>query len=337
MFERIKTISQLASWLGVGASQLKSLKPESHYACFKIPKPGTDEKRTIEAPTGVLKFMLDRLADGLQWTYSDHRTPVAHGYIRSVKNDPDKRTIFTNAKKHLRKKYLLNIDLDNFFHQIAEEKVQAIFTDNRFFAFNNDTISLLVKMVCYNGRLPMGSPTSPPLSNFATIDLDRDLAFWAIQQRIVYTRFVDDLSFSSNNPLTENHLDIINDTLKMHHFKPDPDKIKWYGKDDVKEVTGLIVSDKIGLPEAYFEDLEKEIKRLREIKLNALLYPEHAVFEWIQKLEEIVGGRLAFAKTACGKESQVYKKLLSSFMATNAIEPEELSVSWRYAGYEYFT
>ena len=290
MLDKVVTINDLSWYLGTPSEQLITLQPESYYITFTIPKPGTPERRTIEAPTGILKHILEKLSDGLQWIYSDHRTYSAHGYIRSVKNDPDKRSIFTNARRHLGKKYMLNIDLESFFHQIDERKVKLIFSHGQFFSFNTETEDFLTKMVCYHGRISMGSPASPPLSNFATIDLDKELELWTRHQRIIYTRFVDDLSFSSDRPISEKHFEIITDFLNSHQFSPNPNKIKWYGPTDIKEVTGLIVGSAISLPKDYLVNLEKEIKKLKELKSYIMQYPDYSVMEWIQKLEQVIGG-----------------------------------------------
>jgi len=337
MLAQLKTVNHLASFLGIGAGELKQLKPQEHYITFEVKKEGSDKKRTIEAPTGIMRNLLDRLSDGLQWQYSDHRTDAAQGYIRSVTNDPDKRTIFTNASKHLGKKYLLNIDLESFFYQIDEKKVAEIFSDDRFFAFDTETVELLSKLVCYNGRLPMGSSTSPALSNFATIDLDNELDRWAKAHKITYTRFVDDLSFSSNLPLKPAHFEMISDMLQMHRFKPNPNKIKWYGPDDEKEVTGLIVGTKISLPPEYLVDLRHEFERLKSVKQYAFQYPDYQVLEWVQKLERMVAGRLAFVKAVYGGESEIYRELLDLKTENDESEPEVQSMSWRYSGYEFFT
>lgn len=323
-------------YLGVTQKHLTQINVDSQFITFQIPKPGKTEKRTIEAPTGNLKFLLDKLSDGLQWLYSDHRTKAAQGYIRSVKNDPDKRTIFTNAKKHLGKKYLLNIDLDNFFHQVSEKKVREIFSHSQLFSLDTETENFLAKFVCYKGRLPMGSPTSPPLSNFATIDMDNELTLWAKHQRLNYTRFVDDLSFSADKPISDEHFKVISDILLAHEFKADQKKIKWFGPNDCKEVTGLIVGNTITVPAEYLTALEAEIQKLKEIKVYAMNYPDFSVLEWIQKLEQVVNGRLAFIQSACGKDSAEYRRLLVSL---NKPGDDMLtqSVSWRYSGYEFFT
>lgn len=336
MISKIKTLKELALYLGIGLKQLKLLDPSQHYMVFQIPKPGSNEKRIIEAPTGVLKHTLDRLADGLQWHYSENRTAAAQGYIRSVKNDQDKRTIFTNAKMHLGKKYLLNIDLDNFFHQITEEKVKGVFSDHQLFSFNSETEDFLSSLVCYKNRLPMGSPTSPPLSNFAMINLDNELSVWAQQNQLVYTRFVDDLTFSSNKPITEAYFNTINDMLFSYRYNPDPDKIKWFGKDDLKEVTGLIVGKTISVPSEYLIALENEIVKIKEIRQYTNTYPDYQVMEWLQKLEKTISGRLAFIKSVYGADNKEYRRLLS-LMNSRENDAALESISWRYSGYEFFT
>ena len=111
------------------------------------------------------------------------------------------------------------------------------------------------------------------MSNFATFDLDLELDRWTRHQKITYTRFVDDLSFSSDKPLTENHFKLIEESLLSHKFLPDADKIKWFGPDDIKEVTGLIVGDKISLPGEYLTDLVSEIDRLHKVRQEIMVYP----------------------------------------------------------------
>lgn len=336
MLSKVVSVKDLAWYLNTSTKQLKEFQTVDHYVTFEIPKPGKSEMRTIEAPTGLLKFALDRLSDGLQWLYSDHRTSAAHGYIRSVKNEPDKRTIFTNAKKHIGKNYLLNMDFDNFFHQITEDKIRMLFAHSQLFSFDAETEELLTKLVCYKGRLPMGSPTSPPLSNFAVMDLDRELTRWTKHQGIIYTRFVDDLSFSSEKPINNEKFKMINTFFKEHHFLPDPAKTKWYSKTDSKEVTGLIVSNKISLPNEYLSELAKEINRLTTTKAFVLQYPDYSVMEWAQKLERVVQGRLNFVKTVYGGQATEYLQLLEQFHGIDTNVYQQQSMNWRYAGYEFF-
>lgn len=335
MLRKIETIKDLAWYLNVSKKQLKNVKPDEHYSVFEIKKPGTNKTRLIEAPTGWLKFALDRLSDGLQWIYSDYRTSAAHGFIRSVKNDPDKRSIFTNAKKHIGKKYLLNMDFNSFFHQVTEEKVWNVFSNGQLFSFNTEVEELLTKLVCFNGRLPMGSPTSPPLSNFAVMDLDKELTRWCFHQQIVYTRFVDDLSFSSNKQISDAQFGMINTILNEHHFSPNNSKTKWYGQNDEKEVTGLIVSDDIELPKNYLDHIKEEIERLKMLKSLVMQYPDFQVIEWSSKLEKAIQGKINFVKSVYGNDEPEYRTLLNKFYGLND-NIEEMSMSWKYAGYEFY-
>jgi len=335
MIGKIHTIKELSAFLMISQKDLLAIQPETLYRVFQIPKPGSDEKRTIETPTGRLEIILHHLCDGLQWLYLDHKTEAAYGFIRDLKNDPDKRNIYTNAHKHLNNDYLLKIDFDNFFHQVDEHKVSNIFNDYNIFALLPETEKLLTHLVTFKGRLPMGSPTSPPMSNFATIQLDIELLKWSHKNAITYTRYVDDLSFSSKQPIKEQHLNQIIEITNTHRFNIDPEKTKWYDKDEIKEITGLIVGKTITVPEDFITGFEDELKKLKELYVYALQYPDYHVLDWMTKLKQILNGRLAFIQMIYGKNHPVYQKLFHQLENMDHTESIEQSVSWRYAGYEY--
>lgn len=335
MIGKIHTIKELSGFLMISQKELQEIQPEQYYNVFQIPKPGSDEKRTIETPTGKLEMILHRLCDGLQWLYLDHKTEAAYGFIRDIKNNPDKRNIYTNARKHLHNEYLLKVDFDNFFHQVDQHKIENIFNDTRIFSFLPETEKILSRLVAFKGRLPMGSPTSPPMSNFATIQLDIELLKWTRQYAITYTRYVDDLSFSSKHPITEQHYNHIIEISNNHQFIIDPQKTKWYDKKEVKEITGLIVGNTIAVPDEFITGFEDELKKLKDLYLYALQYPDYHVLEWITKLKQILQGRLAFIQMIYGKNHPVYRRLFQQLVNMDNTDTIEKSVSWRYAGYEY--
>ena len=332
--ENVKTIADLAYLLHLRESELIKMDPEHLYKTFQIAKPGTDEKRTIETPTENLKHILGQLSDSLQRLYSENKTAAAYGFVRTHEHDVDKRNIYTNAKKHLDKKYLVNMDFDNFFHQITTDKLRNLFNDYNLFAFLPETEELLTKLVTYHGRLPMGSPTSPSLSNFAAIPLDNELLLWCKFQNITYSRYVDDLSFSCDNPITDRHYNQMIDIMRSHRFEIDTNKTKWCGKKDVKEITGLIVGKKISIPDEFIEDFEKSIGKLSDVYSFSRHLPDQHVLEWIEKMKQMMQGRLAFVGFVYGKKHPVYLKLKKHLeFAKTAGEIEE-SLSWRYAGYD---
>lgn len=335
MLDKIKNPKELAYFVGVPPENLFKLNPAISYRSFYINKPGSSEKRLIEYPTGELERVLTRLCDGLQWLYLSHITEAAYGYIRKVKPCADPRDILTNARRHLSRKYLLNIDLDDFFHQVDETKLKTLFNDYSIFSFDSETENLMTKLVTYKGRLPMGSPASPPLSNFATIALDNDLVTWARHHNFVYTRFVDDLSFSSNMRISHSHFSQISEILQAHLFRPDNKKIKWYGPSDLKEVTGLVLDKNVQLPDNFLEEFESEIIKFRSFYHTAQQYPDTHVFEWLEKMKQVMQGRLTFMKMIYGAGHPVFIRYNKAVVGLFTDETAEFSVSWRYAGYEY--
>jgi hypothetical protein len=180
----------------------------------------------------------------------------------------------------------------------------------------------------------MGSPTSPPLSNFATIALDKDLLAWANQSRFVYTRYVDDLSFSSNMKISDTHFSQISRILLAHRFAADPQKIKWYGRDDEKEITGLLLSEKIRIPDAFLNDFDKDLDKFKEVWLMAHQYPDQHIQQWLNKMIQVISGRLAFLSAVYRPSHSVYRRFVKRFNDIKHSHETELSCNWRYAGYE---
>lgn len=336
MIDSITSLEELARFLGFSLFEMKHMNPESSYRSFQKPKPESDEKRLIEFPAGRLKDLLDILANALQWLYREHKTDAAYGYVRSSGHDPDKRNILTHATRHLGCNYLFNVDFDNFFYQVDTEKVNDIFRDKEMFLFYPETEDFLTKIVTLHKRLPMGSPTSPVLSNFATINLDLELLDYTRNNQITYTRYVDDLSFSSMKPINEKHYDQIQGIIKSNKFVTDPLKIKWFGQDEPKEITGLLVTDKISIPEPFMDMLDEDMNKFVQTREYFHQYPDCHVFEWLNKLKQMIHGRLAFVMAIYGKQHPVYMKLENKFRDIEMHDFQEISVSWRYAGYEYF-
>ena len=98
----------------------------------------------------------------------------------------------------LAKPYLLNVDLLDFFHAVKRDRIYDIFRSKPF-NFKRNLPDILADLTTYQARLPMGTPTSPVLSNFACRELDRGLLLFSENMLWTYTRYADDMSFSSPN------------------------------------------------------------------------------------------------------------------------------------------
>ncbi len=237
LFCKLSTLNDLAAVISVSKNEILLMAFEPVYYHFTVPK-STGGQRYIEAPDIELKKIQRRLNYFLQKVYYLNQSRAAHGYIISVIGEKHPKTILSQAEKHLGCQYMLNADFSDFFHQISITDVKHIFQSPPF-NFNKYAAHTLAKICCYKDRLPMGAPTSPVLSNFFTLGLDEDLTKWSIPQNITYTRFVDDLSFSTfDTPINHTHFEQIEDLAIRHGLKFNLGKTVYYGITEEKVITG---------------------------------------------------------------------------------------------------
>ncbi len=165
-----------------------SVKGQSRaYIKFTIPK-RNGSPREITAPSSALKIIQSKLNTLLQACY-DTKAPV-HGFI------PD-RHILSNALRHRRKNWVLNVDLKNFFPSINFGRVRGMFLA-RPYRRNAEVATHLAKICCYEGKLPQGAPSSPIVSNMVCARLDGHLQMLARNYRCFYTRYGDDITISTS-------------------------------------------------------------------------------------------------------------------------------------------
>jgi RNA-directed DNA polymerase len=100
----------------------------------------------------------------------------------------------TNAKAHQGKAYKFHTDLRSYFDFVSNQRVYEAL---RQFEFSQKVSSLLTRLTTFQGHLPQGPPTSPFLANMAALPMDHALLTLVQPHGITYTRYVDDLCFSS--------------------------------------------------------------------------------------------------------------------------------------------
>jgi RNA-directed DNA polymerase len=160
-----------------------ALKPNRYYRRFSISK-GRKQRR-IDAPRVALKAIQSWFGHHLARavTYDE----CVHGFV------PD-RSIVTAAREHCGALWTLNLDIRDFFPSIDEGRVVELLSDLRYPA---PAARLLARLFTLEGRLPQGAPTSPVLANLAFSGTDKRLAKISAQYGLKYTRYADDLIFSS--------------------------------------------------------------------------------------------------------------------------------------------
>jgi hypothetical protein len=174
---------------------LYKLPENQKYYQFEIAK-RSGGARTISAPTGPLKDVQVRLNWVLTSCYEElyKTTPsktLAHGFCPG-------QTILTNASKHTKKRYVFNVDIQSFFDSINFGRIYGFFTKNSNFELNPEVARTIARIACHENVLPQGAPTSPILSNFIGHILDIKLVRLAKRYGCTYSRYADDLTFSTN-------------------------------------------------------------------------------------------------------------------------------------------
>lgn len=330
----INSINELARLLRTDQRRLQLMASRPSYKAFAIPKKGGGE-RQIEAPADDLKKVLSILNRYLQSTYIFEKSSAAYGFVTGAKNDDDRRNVLTNAQKHLGKPYLLNIDLEDFFHSVTQEQVVQIFQGPPF-RLKRDLPDLLANLCTYHGRLPMGTPTSPVLSNFACRALDQELIQFSEDLLWTFTRYADDMSFSAKLPITADKVESVCALIEKANFKVNGRKVKVFGPDEPKIVTGLLLHEKeVLLAPDYLDLLAEEIKRLQEV-LRAQNEQGQLSTRWVEQLKQQIRGRLNFAGFVLKRNDAQYTELKDAFHTALNPPPEDFgAVSWRRFPYNF--
>jgi len=145
----------------------------------------------------------------------------------------------TNAQAHQNSKHILNVDIKSFFDSITTAQVANVFHSLGY----SETGSLtLAALTTKDGAAPTGAPTSPMIANAILKLLDSQLAMFAGAQNVIYTRYADDLTFSSNEWIGDGFAAFVAKHVEAHGFKLNTEKTKFMGPGDRKEVTGLVTN-----------------------------------------------------------------------------------------------
>lgn len=189
-FLALKTRQDVAEILNIKEKSLRyflyAIKPDNMYFCFDIEKK-SGGKRHISAPEDRLKNIQRKLANILNCVYKVK--PAAHGFA----NDKD---ITTNAGNHVKRKYVFNMDLENFFEQIHFGRIRGMLMKPPY-NIGEEAALVIAQIACYKGKLPQGAPSSPILTNMICAPLDTQLTKLAKKYNMQYSRYADDITFSS--------------------------------------------------------------------------------------------------------------------------------------------
>ncbi len=174
---------------------LYRLTQEEKYRRFTVKK-RCQGLRELVNPNPGLKIIQQKLNQILNVVFRPR--PSVHGFTPN-------RSIATNAQLHEGQKYILNIDLKDFFPSINFGRVRGMFMA---FPYNLPprVATILAQICCYDNGLPQGAPTSPIVSNMICSKLDSELQRLAKRRKCTYSRYADDITFSTSADIFPNML-----------------------------------------------------------------------------------------------------------------------------------
>ena len=323
------------------------------YRLFHIKKK-SGGTRVITAPRNRSFMMILQAVNGIlnaMYSPSDYAMGFTEG-----------RSVITNAGVHKGQKYVFNIDLKDFFPSVEQFRVWKRL-QLKPFNFSKQIASIIAGL-CFMRQsrdvidetkrhdndkkfkfvLPQGSPVSPIITNMVCDTLDRRLAGLARRFGLRYSRYADDITFSSMHyvyaPNGKFHTELCR-LITEQGFIINEGKTRLQKLGARQEVTGIIVSQKLNVTKKYVRDIRNILyiwDRYGYTAAIAKFLPKYKAAKGHVKkrnpdLQNVINGKLMYLKMVKGDEDSVYSRLYSKFQAL--VQRDTSSEKTNSAGISY--
>ena len=244
-----QTAEEVAQFLGVSRREMqRDIYAPVRYASFEIPK-RTGGMRQIDSPVGLTRAAQYKLLPMLIERHRPH--PASHAFIEG-------RSTLTNARPHIGQRLVLNIDLEGFFPSINFGRIRGLLMANPF-RMSAEAATICAQICTYQNGLPQGAPTSPVLSNYIASALDRRLSRIAREHKLRYSRYADDITYSTSKPDFPDSIavysgepanapvqvgDAVQAAIETSGFRINEKKVRLQNRRVRQSVTGLTVNER---------------------------------------------------------------------------------------------
>ncbi|WP_294920629.1 reverse transcriptase family protein [uncultured Prevotella sp.] len=244
----------------------------------------------------------------------------------------EERSVVTNANMHKGYNYVFNIDLKDFFPSIHQARLwkrlqlKPLFFKQPIANIIAGLCSMKEKMEDGSVRyiLPQGAPTSPIITNMICDKLDRRLAGLAKRFGVVYSRYADDITFSSMHNVYHPSGEFIKEIRRIvegQGFVINEDKTRLQKLGTRQEVTGIIVSDKLNVSQKYVRNIRNILYIWRKYGYATAFnkfFPKYKETKgYVKKgnpdMVNVLDGKLMYLKMVKGENDSVYMKLKAQF------------------------
>lgn len=292
------------------------------YRNFEIPKKGGGT-RQISAPHPSIKILQAKVAALLSELYKPPR--AAQAYIPG-------RGIVSNARHHQGKRWILNVDLRDFFPSINFGRVYGMLVKKYHFS---EPVATVISQICTTeNHLPQGAPSSPVLSNMICEPLDTDLHRIAREYGCWYTRYADDITISTRSESFPDELCsstsdedgerlVLGSTLEAAVTRAGfvvNDRKVWLRPNSRRQrVTGITVNDGLNVPRRHIRRIramlyswEREGLQAAEARLHRERDPRRS-FDGAPAptFPSVVRGMIEYVGMVKGHDDPVYQDLLA--------------------------
>lgn len=333
-------IYELATYLGLTTKKLGyityRIPIEQKYDQFLIKK-RNGKTRSIYSPKYPLKHYQLKIKSILDFIYKP--TTICHSYCEG-------RSIITNAQIHAKKKWVLKIDLEDFFQTIHFGRVKGAL-ESQPFNFEPMAAQYIAHLCTYKSFLPQGAPTSPTISNIICKSMDLQLLNLAIKYKCDVTRYADDIVFSTSLDRFPSELasqsatgitlgDELINLINSNGFRINDSKSSLKNKSERHLVTGIIVNKKPNVTKEFYRSLRTLIYNytnksplIAQDQFNSKLNSKHRPNSKIPNVENVITGKLVFLRSIIGHDNERYRKLARAFARKNRSFRLNLNTSYR--------
>lgn len=238
------------------------------YKVYTIPK-RDGSPREICHPSKTLKAVQRWLTRNLLSVAPTHFSATAYEKGRSIRE---------NAMAHAASNYTLRIDFADFFPSFTsvsiEHFLRALSISNNL-DLSHDDIDFATRIFTRFGKLTIGAPSSPKLSNVMMFDFDEAISGYAVDNNLIYTRYADDIFISGfQTPEMKAAEEFVRSVVERHDrpkLNINSSKTKHLSKKGHRSITGLVITPSGDV--SIGRDRKREIRTLTFLALNKKLSP----------------------------------------------------------------
>ena len=277
--------------------------------------------RNLLVPPLFTKNMQKKIKNVIDESYIP--TSAVHGFI--ISKDDDIRNIVSNAKVHVKKRIVINLDIENFFDTINFGRVRGLFLAKPF-SLDKKIATRIAQLTTYDNKLPQGAPTSPLISNIICNKMDHQLIKVAKSNEYTFTRYADDITFSTNKRIyphdIENIILEIKNVIVNNGFNINESKTRVQDKYESQVVTGLKVNEKVNIGRKFIRVIRSMLfswfrDGLDDASENH--FSKHTnqndkyITDKAQSFQNILIGKIAFLGLVKGKKDANFIKFRHQF------------------------